>query len=519
MRPTKTFQKLNPSQKQALDASRNLAVRASAGSGKTRVLVERIAQLLAQSWDEKKSLEESLQVTQIVAVTFTRKAAAELEERLRETFRAMAKDADAEERAFWARQIDALPRAMIGTIDSFCARILREFGLEDASPDRIEPDFAALEGYEELVLKREAVDRVINELEGMTGNLPASGGRHAPGPSTIQQQIEACRWWSENEGYYWLTEYLVGLLGHAIEPEKIVAAHRDLPSPGDRVQAAWEKLPAIQAWKKDRTTLVNDIQAILRKIQGHDKKKLDDLGERLEQALEAFRRSDPDSICEGLRHLHNALFTQNGDRRKMRGMKEVEDRLVPLQEKWCPLLESFEFDFSGEVRALEAADKLALLLEPAWKQYLTLCREANQYDFWTIARKTRDLLARDAKVCRDLKERYRYVMVDEFQDTNQLQWDIISWVVGSGPEGPLDSDRLFVVGDPQQSIYRFRKADVSVFSRVQEKIQERTAATARIKSRCLWIGRSPPVRTLWGSGLASSRCTRTIVPFRPCRFF
>src|SRR5262249_21455353 len=161
----------------------------------------------------------------------------------------------------------------------------------DTSPDRIEPDFAPLEGYEELVLKREAVDRIINELEGMTGNLPPSGGRHAPGPSTIQQQIEACRWWSENEGYYWLTEYLVGLLGHAIEPEKIVAAHRDLPSPAERVQAAWEKLPAIQAWRKDRTTLVKDIQAILRKIQGHDKKKLDDLGERLEQALDAFRRS------------------------------------------------------------------------------------------------------------------------------------------------------------------------------------------------------------------------------------
>src|SRR5438128_213686 len=163
MRPTKTFQKLNDSQKRALDTSRNLAVRASAGSGKTSVLVERIAQLLAQSWDEKKSLEESLQVTQIVAITFTRKAAAELEERLRETFREMAKDAAAEERAFWARQIDALPRAMIGTIDSFCARILREFGLLDPTLDRIEPDFAALEGYEELVLKREAADRVINE--------------------------------------------------------------------------------------------------------------------------------------------------------------------------------------------------------------------------------------------------------------------------------------------------------------------------------------------------------------------
>src|SRR5262249_11437719 len=58
----------------------------------------------------------------------------------------------------------------------------------------------------------------------------------------------------------------------------------------------------------------------------------------------------------------------------------------------------------------------------------------------------------------------------EFQDTNQLQWEIISWLVGHGPQGELDKDRLFIVGDPQQSIYRFRKADVTVFVRVQEKI-------------------------------------------------
>ncbi|HEV2948696.1 MAG TPA: UvrD-helicase domain-containing protein, partial [Gemmataceae bacterium] len=98
------------------------------------------------------------------------------------------------------------------------------------------------------------------------------------------------------------------------------------------------------------------------------------------------------------------------------------------------------------------------------------CREANQYDFWTIARRTRDLLADNSNIRRELKERYRFVMVDEFQDTNQLQWEIISWLVGAGPEGELDNDRLFIVGDPQQSIYRFRKADVTVFVRVQEKI-------------------------------------------------
>src|SRR6266852_7938615 len=108
MRPTDNFKKFNDSQRHALDTRRNLAVRANAGSGKTSVLVERIAQLLAQSWDDKKPLD----LTHIVAITFTRKAAAELEERLRLVFQELAgPTAGPEERAYWSARIEELPRA------------------------------------------------------------------------------------------------------------------------------------------------------------------------------------------------------------------------------------------------------------------------------------------------------------------------------------------------------------------------------------------------------------------------
>src|SRR5713226_1976354 len=83
MRPTENFRRFNASQRHALDTCRNLAVRANAGSGKTSVMVERIAQLLAKSWDDGKPLH----LSSIVAITFTRKAAAELQERLAESFR------------------------------------------------------------------------------------------------------------------------------------------------------------------------------------------------------------------------------------------------------------------------------------------------------------------------------------------------------------------------------------------------------------------------------------------------
>ncbi|MGE3808324.1 MAG: UvrD-helicase domain-containing protein, partial [Gemmataceae bacterium] len=178
MRPTENYRRFSPNQRHALDRARNLAVRANAGSGKTRVLVERIVQQLAASFDAG----TPLKLTSFVAITFTRKAAGEIQDRLRASFQTLSGAAGAEERAYWQDRIDELPRAAIGTIDSFCARLLREFALEGEGPARIEPDFEPLDDYEAALLRREAIDRVLNRLS-----------EAADEPLTPEQ--EACRWW------------------------------------------------------------------------------------------------------------------------------------------------------------------------------------------------------------------------------------------------------------------------------------------------------------------------------------
>src|SRR5438309_10602905 len=115
MRITENVQRFNPSQLQALDSSRNLAVRANAGSGKTSVVVERLVQLLAKSWDDR----APLHVTSVAAITFTRKAAAELQERLADSFNELSQTTDdAAERTYWNFQKEERPRAMVGTIDT-----------------------------------------------------------------------------------------------------------------------------------------------------------------------------------------------------------------------------------------------------------------------------------------------------------------------------------------------------------------------------------------------------------------
>jgi hypothetical protein len=113
-----------------------------------------------------------------------------------------------------------------------------------------------------------------------------------------------------------------------------------------------------------------------------------------------------------------------------------------------------------------------LILAEVDQKYRALCLQKNTYDFDTVARGVLRIFERSPTIILDLKKRYRFIQVDEFQDTSRLQWEILSYLVGGGPdpEQPLDNDRLFIVGDPQQSIYGFRQADVAVFSEVIQKI-------------------------------------------------
>jgi ATP-dependent helicase/nuclease subunit A len=459
MRRTKIFAKFNDSQRQALDTRRNLAVRANAGSGKTSVLVERIVQLLARRWDERNPLD----LTRIVAITFTRKAAGELQDRLRASFLELAEAAkDSKERAYWAARIEEIPRAMIGTIDSFCARILREFGM--FGPRRIEPDFDLLEDYEAELIQRDAVDRVINRLS----SLP-DGEKNGE----MAAQAEACRWWAVNQGYDALTRHLTALLKEMVEPETIDAAHRERSDTRARAEAAWLDLPAVRKLRQDRS----DLQTCLKSLRDHvmglkdSNETLDEVRKAIPEVLGFLKRDEREASQNVLLWLKETLLTGEGKSKKKGLSPKATDQVGPLQDTWVPLLKDFDFDFEGEVAALEAADRLALLLGPVYAQYLDLCREEGRFDFLTIERWTRDLLAGSPQARKELKSRYLHVMVDEFQDTNHLQWEIISYLVGDGPTGGLEKDRLFIVGDPQQSIYRFRQAEVGVFKRVEEAIQ------------------------------------------------
>ncbi len=128
--------RLTPRQQQALVPDRHLSVTANAGSGKTTVLVERYVRLL---------LEQRATMDQIVVLTFTEKAAGELRRRIASALLESAGDVQPDKRRLLASIREQLPNAFIGTIHSFCARMLREFPLEAG----VDPDFLVLEGLDQ----------------------------------------------------------------------------------------------------------------------------------------------------------------------------------------------------------------------------------------------------------------------------------------------------------------------------------------------------------------------------------
>jgi ATP-dependent helicase/nuclease subunit A len=451
MRQTSRYLNFNPSQRHALDARRNLVIRANAGSGKTSVLIERIVQIMARGLEA----DERVSITQIAAITFTRKAAAELQGRLRQAFDDEHKRAtDRAESDYWLAAARDLTRATIGTIDSLCGRILREFHWELHGPDHIDIDFQPLDSYDQSLFQQEAIDRVINRASAADATRP---------------ERAAVDWWGHREGFAQLIGHLRELLNHAIEPDRIVAAHTGQISIEEQCRRMWDESPAVAVLEEYRDSLAPDIRTILALLGDKPKGKyLTELHEKCSRLLELLE--DAGSEIPILDVLSDILLTQKKEPRSMYFYKAVAPQLQALQAVWAEALAAGLPDLAGEEHAMRAAGHLVALLGPVQAEYLALCRQANRYDFLTVARRARRLLQTSASVRQTLRQRYRYVMIDEFQDTNPLQWEIIAYIVGDGPDGLLDRDRLCIVGDPQQSIFRFRQADVRVFHRAQEKI-------------------------------------------------
>jgi ATP-dependent helicase/nuclease subunit A len=405
---------LNKEQQQAIAFETNTWVSAGAGSGKTRTLVELYVRLLT---------EDGLSPERLVAMTFTEKAAAEMKDRIRDAIdERLLAAADATEAERWTKLRRELVRAPISTIHSFCAALLREH----PAMARIDPAFAVLEEREAWRLLSKALENVI--LGGVQSEDPA-----------VTRLVDLYGLAAGEMGGYGLIQAVAGLYAQMVQAGQTVAECRaKIPEPAELVAPALDELIRTL---DDRVRTALDGSVKQRQDAAAFMPRWSDIKMRFAQGL------PPDLSLKEVGRLERAL---KGRRWRSGAIKECLEHLTDaLAERMSvPVLH----DLLDLVARVEAA-------------YVAAKNRKSGLDFEDLQVKARNLL-RDFPALQQLyQETWDVLMVDEYQDTNGLQDSLVRLLC---PE--TATRKLFMVGDPKQSIYGFRGADVSVFMAWRERL-------------------------------------------------
>ena len=449
---------LTPAQLKALDTRRNIAVTASAGAGKTATLVERYIQLLLDHPD--------IGVHQILAITFTQKAAAEMRERVATRLaQAIPGEEDPERGNRLAAVHQDLLGARISTIHAFCAALLREYPVEAG----IDPNFAVLEEVDATLLRRRAVVGTLEKLALRPDEDPTKQALRRLLQEWDRRYVEQALdtlMGRKGLALHWAQRYLPQ------SPESIFTAWRD--------RAQQQARPACQSLLDDGETMA--LLAVLAGLAPQKNADKDTAAKRLGLVAiplqKLLEKPDLEQALESFPALARGLTTATGQPYKASlGNKGnwAADDLARCRETLTAvgarLAVYFDQLTSTPMRRDERAAELVHALSQVFTQvhasYAALKGHGTQLDFDDLQERCLHLMQGDGgQVAQRLAAHYRFAMVDEFQDTDSLQWSLIRPLVSQGDS--LAPDKLFIVGDPKQSIYGFRGADVGVFARVKE---------------------------------------------------
>jgi ATP-dependent helicase/nuclease subunit A len=430
---------------QALD--RNIFLDAGAGCGKTQALTARYLSLLRAG----------VPVSDIVAVTFTNKAARDMKARLRRECEAQALATDdAEAAALWQSRARQLEHAPISTIHAFCSSLLRRYALRAG----LDPAFTVMDEVQHSLLLQQTLRRSLLDRLDADETSAALAVSVLGLSDTVAALARLARTREEHQAELEHPPTAADLLARWEAQRDIITTRR------------LDLLVASPAWMRHAATL--------RRYRGSDSAdRLESLrAEMLRQIVGAENRAAP--LPDRLACLQR-VFTLGTVPSKGKGWQEEE--LAAVAEA-CrqfknasgnparAIKELLSDEDTDPAPAAELTAALYLEAHHALRAFTTAKAAGSLLDYDDLQVLTRDLLASNERVRRDCHERVRHLLVDEFQDTNALQRDLL-WLVAGGEPPPAATPpppgRLFVVGDAKQSIYRFRDADVSVFDAVREQ--------------------------------------------------
>jgi ATP-dependent helicase/nuclease subunit A len=411
-----------------------LIVEAAAGTGKTTELVGRIVTILAEGRAE---------VSEIVAVTFTEKAAGELKLRLRERLdRARASEShDSERRRRLDRALTGLEEAHVSTIHGFCADLLRERPVEAG----VDPLFEVLTEATSARLFDEAFGRWLQEelvdpAEGVRRALRRSafGGDEGPIHRLRQAAWELTQWRDFTAPW---TRHVFARDTEAVELVRVLHEFADLTrNPSSRSD------PLFSGTEPARR-LSEELR--LQETFGDQKTDVDYDG--WEARLVDLSR---DRILANAKRGRGSSYGQGISR----------DSVLKALDALKASLDRFRMAADADLAAL-----LQMELRSAIDRYELLKARRGALDFLDLLLGARNLVRGNPQVRRGFQQRFKRIFVDEFQDTDPLQAEILLLLAADDSHEtnwrkvrPVPG-RLFLVGDPKQSIYRFRRADVGIY--------------------------------------------------------
>ncbi|MBN1756285.1 UvrD-helicase domain-containing protein [bacterium] len=444
---------LNPQQLAAIMLKDNTAILASAGTGKTHVLVECYLRLLGKSLPKPVNEENSnfaYSPKELVAITYTDKAAGEMKVRVRKAIEQMIREAKSDkEQRYWENCYSQLDEAQISTIHSFCSRILREYPVEA----RIDPDFE--------VIEEEQAEEI---LENIIKKKIITGFSTYPALKTLLLTI--------NFQEYTFTPGLIGLLRNIITEIRVKDTGFIL-NPGTPLEYFTSKIYNRKRIIKGAFESIQDFyegiyketfNIINTQCCGKTSSKTCEKIKKFNKIWGEYFRNRPYdefNISERDIYLNELQESFHLKWSRLKGAPNVDKNDVDTMRSYLAYKD--EFVKFQKVHEQVLGLTIEILTAYEWeKQRLSVL------DYDDLQIKALRLLKYNPEVLKKYQREIKYLLVDEYQDVNPVQGELVRALtfgefVEKGSEPELPANRLFIVGDKKQSIYRFRGADVTVF--------------------------------------------------------
>jgi ATP-dependent helicase/nuclease subunit A len=401
----------------------DLLVNAGAGTGKTSVLTDKYLKLLE---------DRRAKVSEIVAITFTKKAAVEMRDRIQKKIGEKCEQTpDPEKTAFWRSHLDEVENARIMTFHSLCLSLIREYPVEAGIP----PAAGVMDDGEENLQLQQAV----------AVTLAAALGDDGLDTELLHQLVFECSW----------EAFAAGLAGLY---RQIRESGLDFSAVADATNTSLEQ--ALANNPVETCHLCVEIEELL---TAAPTPKLTD---RAKELIGNFSREWPE---------YRRTLTEAGELELLLPLLAAIKKALPKNLPNCLKEQVTEIhrladEYGRKLLDCEALRRIPLLrelLERLDREFTQVKLAAGVLDFTDQQLLARDLLRNNPAVTEKIRQGIRYIMVDEFQDTNCLQVELINLLKGEEYPG----GRLMAVGDIKQSIYRFRGAEAGVILSHQEKLE------------------------------------------------